>query len=197
MNGCGAGVELRFEGSEELGYDPLGTPPKGEICLRGPIIFQGYYQDKKKTDEAFGERAFAACACLRMHFPSREPHLLCALPTTASAVHAVYLWSSLSAASDLEALHLLRRCTGYVQARNEKSLRLLCGLSVPMQRAGRRHMHEEVVCLHADEDGFFHTGDVGELTPAGTLKVVDRIKNMFKLAQGEYIAAEHLENKFT
>ena len=57
--------------------------------------------------------------------------------------------------------------------------------------------HEEVVCLYADEDGFFHSGDVGELTPAGTLKVVDRIKNMFKLAQGEYIAAEHLENKFT
>ena len=47
-------MELRFEGSEELGYDPLGTPPKGEICLRGPIIFQGYYEDKKKTEEAFG-----------------------------------------------------------------------------------------------------------------------------------------------
>lgn len=47
-------VELRFEGSEELGYDPLGTPPKGEICLRGPLIFQGYFQDKKKTEEAFG-----------------------------------------------------------------------------------------------------------------------------------------------
>ena len=52
---AGAAVELRFEGSEELGDDPLGTPPKGEICLRGPIIFQGYYQDKKKTDEAFGK----------------------------------------------------------------------------------------------------------------------------------------------
>ena len=47
-------MELRFEGSEELGYDPLGTPPKGEICLRGPLLFQGYFQDKKKTEEAFG-----------------------------------------------------------------------------------------------------------------------------------------------
>ncbi|BDA46672.1 Long chain acyl-CoA synthetase 3 [Coccomyxa sp. Obi] len=93
-------VELRFEGSEELGYDPLANPPRGEICLRGPIVFDGYYQDKKKTEEAF------------------------------------------------------------------------------------------------DEDGFFHTGDVGELTPGGALKVVDRIKNMFKLAQGEYIAAEHLENTY-
>lgn len=49
----------------------------------------------------------------------------------------------------------------------------------------------------ADEDGFFHTGDVGELTAGGALKVVDRIKNMFKLAQGEYIAAEHLENTYS
>ena len=62
---AGAAVELRFEGSEELGYDPLGTPPKGEICLRGPIIFQGYYQDKKKTDEAFGGRlSTSGCAVL-------------------------------------------------------------------------------------------------------------------------------------
>ena len=51
-----AAVELRFEGNEELGYDPLGTPPKGEICLRGPMIFRGYYQDKAKTNEAFGAR---------------------------------------------------------------------------------------------------------------------------------------------
>jgi acyl-CoA synthetase (AMP-forming)/AMP-acid ligase II len=62
VNGCDAGVELRFEGSEELGYDPLGTLPKGEICLRGPIIFQGYYQDEKKTSEAFGESALAEWA---------------------------------------------------------------------------------------------------------------------------------------
>ena len=139
MNGCGAGVELRFEGSEELGYDPLDTPPKGEICLRGPIIFQGYYQDKKKTDEAFGECALAVCAYLYMILSSREPRLLCALLTTASAVHAVNLWSSLSAASHSEALHLLRHCTGYLQARNERIFCLSCGMSVPAQHEGHRH----------------------------------------------------------
>ena len=75
--------------------------------------------------------------------------------------------------------------------------------SVCMARNQQRQKAKGVMCLVlmccccADSDGFFHTGDVGELTAAGTLKVVDRIKNMFKLAQGEYIAAEHLENKYT
>ena len=56
-------MEVRFEGSEELGYDPLGTPPKGEICLRGPVIFQGYYQDEEKTKEAFGKLSCTSEMC--------------------------------------------------------------------------------------------------------------------------------------
>ncbi|KAK9837730.1 hypothetical protein WJX74_003888 [Apatococcus lobatus] len=94
------GTEFCLKGDEEMGYDPNGDPPRGEICIRGPILFSGYYKEKELTADAI------------------------------------------------------------------------------------------------DEDGFFHTGDVGELTPYGCLKIIDRLKNMFKLAQGEYVAAEKLESLF-
>ena len=47
-----------------------------------------------------------------------------------------------------------------------------------------------------DQDGWFLTGDVGVILPNGSLKIVDRAKNIFKLSQGEYIAPEKLENIF-
>ncbi|KMZ77482.1 long-chain-fatty-acid-CoA ligase [Plasmodium vivax India VII] len=57
---------------------------------------------------------------------------------------------------------------------------------------------EQLTKKSFDEDGFFYTGDVVEVNENNAyVRIIDRAKNIFKLAQGEYIEPEKLENLYT
>jgi len=46
------------------------------------------------------------------------------------------------------------------------------------------------------EDGWFHTGDIGEMVDGKFLKITDRKKEIFKTSGGKYIIPQMMENKF-
>lgn len=56
--------------------------------------------------------------------------------------------------------------------------------------------NEEATASAFDSDGFFKTGDVGQWLEDGSLQIIDRAKNLFKLSQGEYVSPENLEQEY-
>ncbi|MFN8240421.1 MAG: long-chain fatty acid--CoA ligase [Bacteroidales bacterium] len=54
----------------------------------------------------------------------------------------------------------------------------------------------ELTRLSVDNEGWFHTGDIGHISKGGFLMVTDRKKEIFKLSNGKFIAPQQIENIF-
>jgi long-chain acyl-CoA synthetase len=58
------------------------------------------------------------------------------------------------------------------------------------------YLRDDLTNESIDKDGWFYTGDIGEILSGNFLKITDRKKEIFKTAGGKYVAPQMLENRY-
>lgn len=81
-----------------------------------------------------------------------------------------------------------------VQCRIGESGEIL--LKTPTQMLGY-YREPELTAQSMTDDGFFMTGDRGEIDEIGRLKITGRVKELFKTSKGKYVAPVPIENRLT
>lgn len=66
-------------------------------------------------------------------------------------------------------------------------------ISVRSDKVAKGYLNDPEGNARAFQDGWFQTGDVGELTPDGRLRITDRLKDLIKTAGGKYVAPQKIE----
>lgn len=81
-----------------------------------------------------------------------------------------------------------------VEVKISENKEIICrGHNVMMGYYNQPELTREVI----DEDGWMHTGDLGEINEYGQVRITGRLKNLFKTSLGKYINPDVIEGKFS
>lgn len=81
-----------------------------------------------------------------------------------------------------------------VEVKIAENKEIICrGHNVMMGYYNQPELTREVI----DEDGWMHTGDLGEINEYGQVRITGRLKNLFKTSLGKYINPDVIEGKFS